>query len=89
MAERLRAGFGGTHGRVREAWPTGGNEIFAVLSEADAWRLRAAGAAFHEWPAPQGMEVALGGGEVIVRLVTAFSTRPEEVDTFLAALAET
>jgi threonine aldolase len=86
MADRLRAGLAAaTH--AREAWPTGGNEVFAVLRRADAARLREAGAAFHDWGQPQGSDkVELTEAEIIVRLVTAFSTRADEVDAFLARL---
>ena len=71
---------------ARVAWPTAGNETFAVLKGDDAKRLRAASAAFYEWPEPHGYDAGLASGEEIVRLVTAFSTQPGDVDAFLAAL---
>lgn len=83
MADRLRAGLGRA-GRAREAWTTGGNEIFAVVARSEAERLRSAGAVFHDWHPPVGLEV--GSDEMLVRLVTAFATKPEEVDRFLAIL---
>ncbi len=85
MAERLRAGLASAS-NARVAWPTAGNETFAVLKGSDAKKLRLAGAAFYEWPEPRGFDAGLVGDETIVRLVTAFSTQPEDVDAFLAAL---
>jgi len=86
MGERLRAGIGSA-ANARVAWPTGGNETFAVLKKSDAERLRAAGAAFYEWPQPHGFVGPLAAEEDIYRFVTAFSTQPKDVDTFLATLA--
>jgi threonine aldolase len=85
MGERLRAGLASLP-NARIAWPTNGNETFAVLKAKDAERLRAAGAAFYDWPEPHGYDARLVGDETIVRLVTAFSTRPEDVEGFLAQL---
>ena len=86
MADRLRAGLAASP-RARLAWPTAGNEIFAVLSAPDARRLREAGAFFHDWSLPRGGGgPELAEGESIVRLVTAFSAQAEDVDTFLERL---
>ena len=88
MADRLRVGLAAAP-HAREAWPTGGNEVFAVLRRADAKRMREAGAAFHDWAQPRGGDpVELAEDESLVRLVTAFSTQPEDVDAFLAALEQ-
>lgn len=83
MADSVRAGLGQTN-RARLAWPTKGNEVFAVLSSPDAKRLRDAGAMFYDWPAPHG--VGLDDGETLVRLVTSFATSAAEVDGFLGEL---
>jgi len=85
MGDRMRAGLAVVP-NAREAWPTSGNEVFAVLRKADAERLKSAGAAFYDWPEPHGWNAGLSDDESIVRLVTAFSTRPEDVDAFLAVL---
>ncbi len=83
MADRLRAGLDhSAHGR--EAWPTTGNEVFAVIPASDAKRLAAEGAIFHEWARTTG--VPLGEDETLIRLVTAFSTTAEEIDLFLEKL---
>lgn len=86
MGERLRAGIAASPS-ARVAWPTGGNETFVVLRKSDAERLRAAGAAFYEWPEPRGYDARVGGDEALVRLVTAFSTRADDVDAFVSALS--
>jgi threonine aldolase len=85
MGERMRAGLRSAS-NARLAWTSQGNETFAVLRGADAERLRTAGAAFYEWPEPHGLDARLAADEGVVRLVTAFSTRPDDVDAFLAAL---
>lgn len=83
MADRLRAGLSQLED-ARLAWPTQTNEVFAVLDKERAAALRAAGAAFYDWPPPHGEEI--GEAEQLVRLVTSFATKPEEVDRFVAAL---
>jgi threonine aldolase len=85
MADRLRAGLAAAP-QAREAWPTHGNEVFAVLRRADAERLRRAGAFFHDWAEPRSAELGLAADEVLVRLVAAFATRAEDVDAFLGEL---
>ncbi len=57
--------------------PVQANEIFAHIPPALIGPLRDQGFGFHVW----GREE-----EGIIRLVTAFDTRPEEVDAFLAAI---
>ena len=83
-ARRLSAELAKAPG-VRLAWPTEANEVFAVVPAgmADAWR--AAGAAFHEWGTrSMARESAPREGEALVRLVTSFETRPDEIDRLLA-----
>ncbi len=82
MADRLRAGIARSS-RAHEAWPTGGNEIFAAVATPHVERLAAVGANFHEWA---HSSVPLGEGETLIRLVTSFATRAEEVDLFLETL---
>ncbi|HQZ12406.1 MAG TPA: beta-eliminating lyase-related protein [Devosia sp.] len=55
------------------------NELFPIVSNATAARLRAAGAAFHTWE-------ELPGDEQIIRLVTSFATPEADVERFLALL---
>jgi threonine aldolase len=61
------------------------NEIFVVLPKTVIARARQDGAKFYEWPAaalPEDQRP--GAGEDLVRLVTSFATRAEEVERFLA-----
>jgi threonine aldolase len=86
MARRLRRGLAATTD-AREAWPTEGNEVFAVLKRDAAERLRGAGATFYDWPAPDWAGLSLAGDEVLVRLVTSFATQQGDVDGFLRVLS--
>ena len=80
MAGRLQAGIAAS-GTARLGWTTESNEVFAVLPKATTARVRAAGGSLYEWPAE-----ALGPGEEMVRLVTSWLTRSEEVERFLGML---
>lgn len=57
------------------------NEIFIELPQGAIAVLRERGARFHNWPVPPQ------GGKQLIRLVTSFQTRDEEVDVFLETLA--
>ena len=84
MAKRLEAGIIAAGGRV--AWPVDGNEVFAVLPKTAIARAADAGAAFYEWDAALAViGGSPGADEAIIRLVTNFSTREDEVTAFLAA----
>jgi len=76
MAARLSAGLARIAG-VRLVYPTEINEVFVVLPEAVRERLAVAG--FTVRPRPEDPS--------IVRLVTAWNTRAEDVEAFLAAAA--
>jgi threonine aldolase len=80
MAQRLAAGIEASDS-ARLAWDPQANEVFAVLPQASAARLREAGAMFHEWPAD---DVELAADEVLVRLVTSWATSDEEVALFVS-----
>lgn len=84
MADRLREGLVAAP-NARLGWETRGNELFPVLKLADVERLRAAGASLYDWPAPA---LTLAAGETVVRLVTSWATRPEDVDRFLGLLGQ-
>jgi threonine aldolase len=75
QAARLAAGLTDLPG-ARLLHPAEANEIFAVLPAAVIEGLLAEGFRFYRW----GPEA-----ESAVRLVTAFDTRPGDVDAFLAA----
>ena len=74
MAARLAEGLTGGDGAKLLRQPDG-NQMFLTMDPGLAGRLRDAGAEFDDWP-----EV----GPNVVRLVTAFNTREEDVETFLS-----
>ncbi len=86
MADRLRAGLdASTH--ARQAWPTRTNEVFAIIEQATAERLRGAGAVFYDWNPPHSSHDLLQDGETLARLVASWSTTERDVDAFAALLA--
>lgn len=84
-AAELEAGLAALPG-VRLPWKREINEVFAILPGAMHERLIAAGARYHPWT-PRALELAErpGGGEVFVRLIPSFATRPEAVAALIAA----
>lgn len=60
------------------------NEVFAILANNDIEKPRAAGAVFYDWHAPSDGSVR--EGETMIRLVTSFGTRTEDVAAFIATL---
>ena len=85
MAARLSSGVASLAG-CRLAAPTEVNEVFAIIPQAMAVTLRAAGGLFADWPKETAeADVAPGDGEVMVRLVTSFATTVDMVDAFLEA----
>lgn len=77
MARRLADGLW-TRG-IALAFPAEANELFVHLPPPLAAALQAKGAAFYGWPQL---------GPDVVRLVTSWATTDEEVDRFLAMVAE-
>jgi threonine aldolase len=68
-------------------WPVEANEVFVRFSRDLDRRLRQAGASYHPWPTnslPAG--AAIASDEVLVRLVTSFATRKEEIEEFVAVV---
>jgi threonine aldolase len=59
MGTKLRAGLQ-MSGHARLAWPTQGNEVFAVIARSEAARLRGEGAVFYDWSPPKN-DVSLKG----------------------------
>ena len=76
MAARLAAGLATLPG-VGLLHPVEANAVFATLPGHAIEALKAAGFRFYRWP---------HDGSDAVRLVTAFDTRPADVDAFLARL---
>jgi threonine aldolase len=85
MANRLAAGFA-TSDKARLAWPTGSNELFAILRNDAIKALREKGATFYDWPAGPALKASMREDETLIRLVTSFATSEADVDGFLSAL---
>jgi threonine aldolase len=65
---------------ARLAWQPQANEVFAIFGDELAGRLQAAGATFHQWPAPRDFTGQLGEDEKIYRFVTSFATQSQDID---------
>lgn len=76
MADRLAAGLD-----LRLVQPVEANELFVAMPQPVIDAMLAEGFAFHDWINPPGETGP------VVRLVTSFATRIEEVDAFVAAAA--
>lgn len=71
---------------TRVVWPVQANEVFAVMPARLAQALRAQGAVFYDWPVqslPDGE--SLRQEEVLVRFVTSFASREQQVEDLIAA----
>ncbi len=74
---------------VRLALRPDGNELFVVIDKGAAEKLTGLGAVFHPWATsslPAGSEP--GPDEILIRLVTSFSTTAEQIARFAEALAK-
>jgi threonine aldolase len=60
------------------------NEVFAILPQALAGKLRDNGAVFYDWHAPN--DGSLQPDELMIRLVTSYATTPDEVGEFARLL---
>lgn len=85
MAKKLSDGITSLDG-CRLAAPTEINEVFAIVPQAMAEQLQAAGAIFADWPKDSAeADIAPGEGEMMIRLVASFATTDDHVDQFLDA----
>jgi len=64
---------------IKPVWPVEANLVFVVLPSALDAKLRAAGATYY---VRRSDSLDIGAGKVLVRLVTSFATRDEEVARF-------
>jgi threonine aldolase len=71
--------------RARLAYEPAGNELFAIVENGLDEKLRAAGAVYYPW-VPDSLPVAErpGPGETMIRLLTSWQTKSDEVDRFAA-----
>jgi threonine aldolase len=65
---------------LRPVWPVEANLVFAVLPKALDAKLKAAGAQYY---VRTGKCVVHGADQVLVRLVTSFCTREDEIERFV------
>ncbi len=65
---------------LRPVWPVEANLVFALLPKALDVKLKAAGAQYYVRP---GKGVAQGEDQVLVRLVTSFCTREDDIERFV------
>jgi threonine aldolase len=84
MAARLAGGLGRIPG-VRFAWPCEANEVFPIIPRTVDDALKAAEIIYHPWTTGSLLSgERIRADEVLIRLVTSFATRQDEVDRFLA-----
>ncbi|GHD11529.1 threonine aldolase family protein [Tianweitania populi] len=79
MTTRLAQVFEQAPG-ARLAWQPQANEIFAILNDTTAERLRSAGAVFAPWKLPRVTDVVLEQNEQLYRFVTSFASTDDHVD---------
>ena len=85
MAKRLQNGIlNAKHARL--AWQAEANEVFAVMTKAQANHLQAQGAVFYRWNPPHANADLLDEHEVLLRLVTSFATEENQVDYLIDLL---
>lgn len=85
MARRLAEGLMAVPG-IRLGWKAEINEVFPIVSEAMWQHLTAAGVKCVDWSETSlPPDNPAGPGEVVLRLVTSFATKVEEVDALVAA----
>ncbi|CAN7231870.1 low specificity L-threonine aldolase [Pararhizobium sp. LjRoot235] len=84
MANRLADGIDASTD-ARLAWPSGSNELFAILKKDAAKKLEEKGAVFYDWPVPHTLAGSIAADEGLYRLVTSFATTNEDVERFITA----
>ena len=85
MADRLASAL--TAGGRTPAWPVEANLVFLVLPNAVEARLKAAGAHYYVRHS-ESLAVPLPPDHCLIRLVTSFATREDEVDRFASLAAK-
>jgi threonine aldolase len=85
VADVLSEGL--TAAGCKPVWPVEANEVFAPLPAALDKKLKAAGASYYPWQSeslPDG--ISIPPDQTLVRLVTSFQTKKEDVEKFLAVV---
>jgi threonine aldolase len=70
---------------IKPVWPVEANLVFAVLPDALDAKLRAAGASYY---VRRSDSLDIGAGKVLVRLVTSFATKDDDVQSFVELCKE-
>jgi threonine aldolase len=78
MADRLAERLSGIG--LKPIWPVEANLVFVMLPRALDAALRAAGANYY---VRSSNSLAVGADEVLVRLVTSFATREDDIERFV------
>lgn len=79
MAGRLAAAVRRSQSS-RLAWETGGNQLFVIIKDGNAQRMRDAGVPLRSRGTPDSMDGKLADDEKIYRFVTSFATREEDIE---------
>ena len=85
MADRLAAGLAAA-GRP-PAWPVEANLVFVVIPKAVEARLKLAGARYYVRHS-ESLPAPLEPDQCLIRLVTSFATREDEIDQFVKLAAK-
>lgn len=86
MAQRLAKGLSGSS-RLRLPLPTQANEVFSIVARALHAELRGQGVVYHEWPGEGPGTDVVREHEILVRYVTSFLTKAEDVDRLVELAA--
>ncbi|HFD11692.1 MAG TPA: low specificity L-threonine aldolase [Crenotrichaceae bacterium] len=86
LAQHLCAGITNSNS-ARLGWKSETNEVFCIIDKTTAEKLRNHGAVFHEWNTPRSLQHLTQDHEILIRLVTSFSTEPAQVDEFVDLLS--
>lgn len=86
MATLLRQQIGRLPG-VRVPWPTQANQVFPIVSKSADQALKSSGVGYSRWHSRSFDDgEGIGDDEVMIRLVTSFATRQEDVERFAGIL---
>jgi threonine aldolase len=87
MADKLAAGLA-ANGH-RPVWPVEANLVFVAVTKAVEARLHAVGARYYvRWSQSLPVGMTLEPDRLLIRLVTSFATRDEEIERFVAIAAK-
>ena len=86
LAQRLAKGLAGS-ARVRLPLKTEANEVFAIIPQSLHASLGEAGVVYHQWPGQSPGTDRVGEGEILVRFVASYLTRPDDVDRLIELMA--